>query len=66
MILYTTAGAACELRVAIPTIKTHAKKLGLTRQGRDWIFSLADLESLRQSMAERRPGRPTKRSQAGR
>ena len=61
MILYTTAGAASELHVAIPTVKMHAKKLGFTHLGRDWMFSPDDLEKLRASIAERRPGRPVRK-----
>jgi len=59
MILYTVTEAAESLSVAQSTITKHARRLGIVRRGRDYLFSESDIEALRKSMDESKPGRPT-------
>jgi len=54
----TSEQAMAELGVAHPTITKHARALGIKRRGRDYLFSAADLERMRQSIAGAKPGRP--------
>ncbi len=58
MKLYTTIEAAALLAAAQPTITLHARKLGLARRGRDYLFADADIEALRRSMDASVVGRP--------
>lgn len=60
MPLYTVADAARMLDAATSTITKHARRLGLHRRGRDYVFTDADLNALRESLAASRPGRPRK------
>ena len=55
---YTTAEAAAVLGAAISTVTKHARKLGIIRLSRDYLFAAADLTALRRSMSESKPGRP--------
>jgi len=57
-ILHTNAEAARILGVAQSTLTKHARRIGLTRMGRDWMYSESDIEALRKSLSESTPGRP--------
>ncbi len=58
--LYTVADAAQMLDAATSTITKHARRLGLRRRGRDYVFTDADLDALRRSLASSKPGRPAR------
>lgn len=58
--IYTASEAAIKLGVAYSTITLHARKLGIARRGRDYLFTEADIKALRQSLAASVPGRPRK------
>lgn len=58
--LYTVADAARMLGAATSTITKHARRLGIARRGRDYVFTDADIDALRCSLAASKPGRPRK------
>ena len=60
MNLYTTTESAAILDAAYSTITLHARKFGLKRKGRDYLFTDSDIEVLRRSMDVSVAGRPRK------
>ena len=57
--IYTTEEAASRLDAAVSTVTLHARKLGIRKRGRDYMFTAADIMALRESM-QQGPGRPRK------
>ncbi len=56
--LYTVADAARLLDAATSTITKHARRLGLSKRGRDYVFTEADILALTWSLTSSKPGRP--------
>ena len=56
----TVAEAAKQLGAAAPTVTKHARKLRIGQRVHGYLFTNADMEALRESMATSRPGRPRK------
>lgn len=54
---YTTAEAAKLLNLTPVAVRLRARKLGLKRPVRDWLFSKADIERLRNAPDGRRKKR---------
>ncbi len=54
---YTSTEAAKLLNLTAVTVRLRARKLGLERTGRDWLFSEADLIRLRNAPDGRRKKR---------
>lgn len=58
--LYTVADASRMLGSATSTIRKHARRLGVTKRGRDYLFGNLDIARLRNSLAASKPGRPAR------
>ena len=62
----TVAEAAELLGVAYSTVTKHARALGIAKHAGRYLFSEADIEALRMSIAEAIPGRPRKNTEVQR